>query len=154
MRAPLRESDNCGGSIHAVPPEQDLRGSGCLKGVLLTDRWHLNLPEELIDGQFDLVDLETQQSVPFQVIELESGDPVPYAAQRAGLGSGTPRLGMFEQPSGIRRDLCFVARDVPAAGYKTFRLAPAPETGGHANQAPASVCRMRLSSLSRTSSTG
>jgi hypothetical protein len=122
VRAPLRENDNCGGSIHAVSPEDDPRGSGYLKGVLLTDRWHLNLPRELIDGNFDLVDVETQQSLPFQVVELGPVDPVPYAAQRAGLGSGSARLGMFEQPAGIRCDLCFIARDVPPHGYKTYRL--------------------------------
>ncbi len=126
VRAPLRENDNCGGSIHAVPPEIDSHGSGYLKGVLLTDRWHLNLPLELIAGNFDLVDVTNGQPVPFQVIELEPGDPVPFASQRAGLGAGTARLGSFEQPAGIRRDLCFVARDLPAHGYKTYRLAPRP----------------------------
>jgi hypothetical protein len=116
VRAPMREIDNLGSSIYADPER------GCLRGVLLGNRWHENPPPGLVEGKFDLVDLSTGQTVTFQMIEIEANDPLPYAAQRAGLGKGTRRLGMFEDPAGIRRDLCFVAQDVPVHGYKTYRL--------------------------------
>jgi hypothetical protein len=116
VRAPMREMDNLGSTIYADHER------GCLRGVLLGNRWHENPPPGLVEGKFDLVDVSTGQPVTFQMIEIEAGDPVPYAAQRTGLGRGTQRLGMFEDPAGIRRDLCFVAQDVPAHGYKTYRL--------------------------------
>lgn len=51
-------------------------------------------------------------------------EPLPYSEDRLGIGSGTKRYGFFEKPSGLKRDLCFVAGDVPAMGYKAYRLAP------------------------------
>ncbi|MBZ0099018.1 MAG: hypothetical protein K8F30_08025, partial [Taibaiella sp.] len=71
----------------------------------------------------ELVEYETGEQIPFQIISIESHmDTVPYAAQRAGLGSGGRRYGFFEIPSGLKRDLCFIARGVPAYGYKTYKL--------------------------------
>lgn len=125
VRALLRELDNCGSEMVTVPPEEDPAGERYLRGILLTDRWHANPPLELVDGKFDLVDLSTSENVPFQIIELESADEtVPYAAQRLGLGSGSRRYGFFEYPLGLKRDLTFIAANVPAYGYKTYRLVP------------------------------
>ena len=124
-RAPLREIDNCGSQMHPVPPEDDPDGVGYLRGVLLQDRWHVNLPEEIIDGKFDLVDTASGEPVTYQIVEITYPDAtVPYAAQRVGIGSSGRRYGFFERPSGLKRDLIFIARDVPACGYKTYRFAP------------------------------
>ena len=124
VRAPLREIDNLGSTISERPANEDERGSGHLRGVLLGNRWHVNPPLEIAQGKFDLVDLSSGERLTFQIVEIDSTDPTPYAAQRAGLGAGTRRYGMFEEPLGIRRDLCFIVQNVPAHGYKTFRLAP------------------------------
>jgi hypothetical protein len=124
-RTLLRETDNLGSSIVDVPASKDPAGSGYWRGVLLTDRWHHNPPIDLVEGKFDLIDISTNQLVPFQIIPIHSArDPLVYAAQRYGLGEGSQRLGMFETPLGAQRDLCFIARDVPAHGYKTFQLVP------------------------------
>ncbi len=126
VNAPLREIDNCGSEIVRVPPEEDERKSGYLRGVLLTDRWHVNLPPGMLDGRFRLVDSVSGESVPFQILEIEEPDEtIPYAAERLGIGSGSRRYGMFEVPVGLKRDLCFIAKDIPAFGYRTYRLLPA-----------------------------
>ena len=120
-RSPMREIDNCGSTMVWRDDPQ----GGTLRGVLLGNRWHENLPPELLEGRFDLLDAETGEAVPYQLVELDSPyAPVPYAAQRAGLGAGGKRYGFFERPVGIARDLCFRAVRVPALGYRAYRLRP------------------------------
>jgi len=126
VSTPMREIDNCGSTMAPVSPADDSGGGGYLRGVPLTDRWHTNTPSELLDGAFDLVDLDTGQPLPFQIHLLDAEEPAPYAPQRAGLGLGGRRYGMMEPPQGIGRDLRFLARDVPACGYKTYQLVPRP----------------------------
>lgn len=80
------------------------------------------LPEK----PFDLIDDQTGQKVPYQIVELDGPlVPVPYAAQRWARGQ-------FEKRELF--DCVFVAEKVPSMGYKTYRLAPredqpAAETG-------------------------
>jgi len=125
VRTPLREIDNCGTTMIPVPPEEDPEGTGYMRGVPLLTRWHAVPPVELVDGKFELVDLDIGESIAFQIIELSAPDePVPYAPQRVGIGSGGKRIGGMEVPSGLKRDLCFVAEEVPACGYRTYRLVP------------------------------
>jgi len=125
VRVSLREIDNCGATMIPVPPEEDPEGTGYWLGVPLLTRWHAVPPAELVEGKFELIDLATGESVPFQIIELSAPDePVPYAPQRVGIGSDGKRIGGMEVPSGFKRDLCFVAEEVPACGYRTYRLVP------------------------------
>ncbi|MHB1357751.1 MAG: glycoside hydrolase family 38 N-terminal domain-containing protein [Anaerolineae bacterium] len=129
VHTPLRELDNSGSTMYAVPPDKDASGVGYLKGVLLTDRWHTVLPPEMVAGGFELIDVVTGKTVAFQIDELDSAlEPLPYAAERLGIGSGTQRYGQFEVPLGLKRDLCFVAENIPALGYKAYRLTPAKKT--------------------------
>lgn len=124
-RFPLREIENCGSTMRAVPPEEDPAGIGYLRGVALQDRWHAHPTEDLVAGRFDLIDVATGAAVPFQLVEIESAmDTVPYAAQRCGLGSGTRRYGFFDVATGLKRDLCFLAAAVPPHGYRAWRLVP------------------------------
>ena len=126
VRTPLREIDNCGSTMTWISPEEDPKGSGYLKGVLLHDRWHANPPAEIIEGKFTLVDLAAGEEEEYQIAGIESPDEtVPHAAERLGVGTGTKRLGLFKDPVGLKRDLVFVARNVPPLGYKTYRLKPA-----------------------------
>lgn len=125
VRAPMRELDNLGNEMYMVKPQDDPKGEGFLKGAILIDRWHELPTPDLIFGKFDLIDVSTDEIVPFQMIEIESNDETaPFAAQRLGLGSGSNRIGFFEIPDGLKRDLCFIASNVPAFGYKTYRLVP------------------------------
>jgi alpha-mannosidase len=69
-----------------------------------------------VKGPFELIDVETGQKVPYQIIELKSPQaPVPYAAYHYARGQFEGKE-LFE--------LVFVASDVPSFGYKTYRLMP------------------------------
>ena len=118
VSTPLREIDNCGSTMAQMPDKS-------LRGVLLQDRWHVNPEPDLVQGRFDLVDVETGAAAPFQIDCVDSAlAPIPYAAQRLGLGAGGRRYGFFEYPEGLARDLVFAAVKVPALGYRTYRLQP------------------------------
>jgi hypothetical protein len=68
------------------------------------------------DKPFDLVDDQTGQKVPYQIVELDGPlAAMPYAPQRWARGA-------FEKHELF--DLVFVAENVPSLGYKTYRLAP------------------------------
>lgn len=124
VSAPLREIDNCGSELVRVPCEDD-PDHGLLKPALLGDRWHVSPGPEYVDGAFDLVDAADGTAVPFAIHQLDSPmAPVPHAAQRIGIGDGGPRYGFFERPLGLKRDLQFIARALPALGYRTYRLVP------------------------------
>ena len=69
---------------------------------------------------FDLIDNETGQKVPYQIVKLDSPQaPVAYAAHRYARGQ-------FEKHE--LSDLVFVAEDVPSLGYKTYRISPQEKT--------------------------
>ena len=73
-------------------------------------------PRDIDDSNYDLVDLQTGKAIPFQIVELSSPRaPIPYAAHRWAKGQGQPL---------ILKDIVFTANDVPAMGYKTYRLVP------------------------------
>ena len=76
----------------------------------------INPPVDLVERPFDLIDMETGEKVSYQIVELNSPKaPVPYAASRYALGQ-VNRAELFE--------IVFIAEDVPAMGYKTYRLIP------------------------------
>jgi hypothetical protein len=131
VRAPLRELDNCGSTMMSVPPGNDQASTGYLQGVLLQDRWHVNLPPGVFTGHFRLIDSFSGEVVTTQLIEVRPDSPVLYAAERAGIGSGTKRYGLFEVPMGLKFDLCFTAKDVPAYGYKVYCIMPDAELKVH-----------------------
>ena len=123
VNAIMREIDNSGTEMTYVAPEDDDKGVGYLRGTLLNNRWPAHPPIDLVEGKFELVDMETGKSMDYQIIPVDAQDnPVPFAAQRVGLGQGSNRYGYFEIPLGLRHELCFIAENVPALGYKTYRL--------------------------------
>ena len=74
---------------------------------------------------FDLIDDDTGQKIPYQIVELDSPQAsVPYAAHRYGRGQ-------FEKDELF--ELVFVAEDVPSLGYKTYRISAAEKTGPFSN---------------------
>jgi alpha-mannosidase len=71
---------------------------------------------------FDLIDEETGQKVPYQIVEMDSPqDPVPYAAYRYARGQ-------FENKELF--ELAFVAEGVPSIGHKTYRLEAKEKAAG------------------------
>ena len=71
---------------------------------------------DLAGKPFELVDQQTGNKVPYQVVKLESPQaPAPYAAQRYARGQFNPPE-LYE--------LVFVAEEVPSLGWKTYRMVP------------------------------
>lgn len=125
INTPLREIENCGSTMTYVQPQDDFAGVGYLKGVFLTDRNVIHPSKDIIEGKFILLDCTSGEKIPFQIVAIESqNETVPYAPQRLGIGSGGDRLGYFDCPTGLKRDLSFVAKSVPAYGYKTYKMIP------------------------------
>ncbi len=95
----------------------------------------VDLPHGLLAGPFELLDLSTGKSVPYQLVVL--GDPLaarPLAAYRYAL-SDEDKVGeralVMDPAHSV--ELVFVAEDVPALGYKTYRLVPAAERPAFTN---------------------
>jgi hypothetical protein len=86
----------------------------------------VELPPDLLDKPFELIDLSTGKAVPHQVINYD--DPLaarPLAAERFAMGhvSPTSQAGLNYDRSGAK-DLVFLALEVPAVGYKVYRMVP------------------------------
>ncbi len=121
VRMPLRELENSETVMVGAPGPQ--QSSSLFDRA---ERTHLTLPEEFLHGGFELIDAASGDRVDFQLREVTAEDPsVPCAAQRSGLAQGRP--GYFNRPRGWGRDCWFVVKDIPAMGYRTYRLEPAPE---------------------------
>lgn len=123
--AALREIDNCGCERII---EKGADGQDRLKLAVLGARWHVNPPLWIVDGQFDLIDVETGEEMIWQIVQIDSPlAPVPDAAQRTGLAQGGKRYGVFEDPKGLKCDLHFLAKNIAPLGYRTYRLRQRPD---------------------------
>lgn len=97
----------------------------------------VGLPRGYLDQPLQLVDVATGERVPHQVITLHGPDDArPWAADRWALSRISQRsLDVLNYDQRQAQELVFVATDVPALGYKTYRLlpdktdAPLPHTG-------------------------
>jgi len=115
MAVNMREMDGTGSVMHDT--------GDTLKGVALDYRWHVYANNSCIDGKFELIDETTGKTVPYDLVKLNDVfESVDFAPQRVGLGQGTNRYGGFENPSILRYNICFTASDIPAHGYKAYRL--------------------------------
>jgi alpha-mannosidase len=94
----------------------------------------VTVPRVLLEEHAVLVDAENGRKVLFQTVELDGPQaPAPHAAGRYALGQIDRRELM---------SLVFVAEDVPAMGYKTYRIEP--NDGTPAAAAPADIEGIRL----------
>lgn len=76
----------------------------------------VTVPGLFLEGPFEIIDTEAGESVPYQVVEIDSPQsPTPYSAGRYARGLFSKRE-LF--------DLTFVAYNVPPMGYKTYRIIP------------------------------
>lgn len=116
VNTPMLEIFNGGSQMTMLKPEEDEVGLGFLEQTILNDRNPERLQSELMEGKFDLVDTVTGKNVPFQIILIDShSNPVPFSDHRFGLGSEERRLG-------LSKELCFVAEEIPAFGYKAYKM--------------------------------
>lgn len=123
VETPMREFDNTGSRIM-----KDNR-SDSLRGYLLHQRMHVNPDAELALGRFELVEIESGEKEPFQIDTIAPDSPEPFAPERYGLSEGTRRYGFFEEPIGLKKTLRFVAKDMPAFGYRSYALVPVQTAG-------------------------
>lgn len=110
----MREFDNGGQYLRWMD-------EGYYKIAQIADRFHYNPQNGYLEGKFDLYG-PNDEKIPFVLDEIGVDDPELYAAGRKGAGSGSRRYGFFEDPSGIKQTLRFVACDLPPFGYKAYRL--------------------------------
>ncbi len=86
-----------------------------ITGLEADNLWILNeiVP---VDQAFKLIDVETGKSIPYQLVEIESPQmPQPHAAGRFGMGMLQPAM---------KYELLFKADNIPAVGYRTFKMVP------------------------------
>ncbi|RLD16420.1 MAG: hypothetical protein DRI36_05695 [Caldiserica bacterium] len=76
----------------------------------------INLPIDILKKGFEIIDTETEESVPYQIVKLKDPkSPSSYASERYALGQ-IDKSYLFE--------LVFIAKDVPSFGYKSYRIIP------------------------------
>ncbi len=104
----------CSMPMHLEQPEPgDPHAAIWHNGTVIGRTMH-SLPTELLDGKFELIDAETGERVPHQVSRIpDASYPMRFAAERHCLA------GHLAEHLSI---LNFIARDVPAVGYKTFKV--------------------------------
>ena len=120
----------CGRPMHWRNPAPGEAGPVMFVHGTALGRNLINLPPDLLEKPFTLVDLTTGRSVPYQVVTLDDPlSPHPLAAQRYALGHVDPAsLSVLNYDRAHLVELVFVAEDVPGMGYKTYRLIPAPDS--------------------------
>lgn len=115
VSAYLIEANPCGLLMHYQREKPSILVTGFAIG-----RDVVNLPTELLVKSFDLIDEDTGDKVPYQMIELSDPQaPIPWAGYRYALGH-IDRRHLIE--------LVFVAKDVPPMGYKTYKVVLTEQT--------------------------
>jgi hypothetical protein len=87
------------------------------------------LPLSLLEKPFELIDVTTGASVPYQIVTIDDPRaPQPWAAARYAMGANSQLEDGVRLPErSTRVMLSFVAHQVPAMGYRTYRLVPAED---------------------------
>ena len=114
IEVPFSASRPCGMPLHRVdPPPGDPHAPVWRNGTAIGRRMHA-LPVELLHSPFEVVDLATDRSVPHQI------DRIPDAAYPVRFAAGRHFLSDVELRSPYT--LRLIASDVPAVGYRTYRI--------------------------------
>lgn len=151
IQIPFREPDNAGQYLRQAADGGEIY----YKPAQCGGRMHVSPQGELLQGNFRLWE-ETPDGeieVRFQAEQFwDAKEPEPYAAQKYGLSLGGRRFGIFEEPDGLRKSIGFVARDVPAFGWKTYRARPIAQDSASAARSTSPIgteshtkCGVRLS---------
>lgn len=97
-------------------PMTQARRSGIHYGASAIGRNEIQLDEQFVKQDFDLVDVDTGENVRYQLSRLtDATDPRPWAAERVAIGKISPRSSC---------EFVFMARALPAMGYRTYRVVP------------------------------
>jgi len=118
VRTPLKVQTPCGRPMYLEYPENEV--SPRLVSGSAIGRNIINLPQDIIEKSYELIDVDTNERIPYQIVKLNDPKaPVPYASYQYALGGVDPAH-LFE--------IVFIAKDIPPMGYKTYRVIPCKET--------------------------
>lgn len=96
--------------LEAGPPNR-------LWSPVVSNRNLIEIPSDVIKAGLEITDVVTGEPVPYEIFEVADPQaPVPYAAYRYGMGQYNPME---------KIEVRFTAHDVPALGYKLYRISPA-----------------------------
>jgi hypothetical protein len=116
---PAKAAEPCGRPMRPVPGRADEDSRFAVLGSYVVCRRGLvEIPNALLKSGVEVVDVASGQRVPHEVYEITNDSAVPYAAQRYSLSR-------FHSEEGL--ELRFVARDVPACGWKLYKLEPSSQ---------------------------
>ena len=110
VRASLRTWQPHGTPMHVVAPREEDEGSRLVLGGAIS-RGIVDLPREIVEQPFELVELQTGKRLDYQIVRTT--DPqaaVPWAAEGVATGDMT--------------ELVFVADALPAMGYRSYGILP------------------------------
>jgi alpha-mannosidase len=116
VRALACSMPSCGRPMYWTKPDAETGEVPVMLAGQVIGRNKINLPVEFFQGKssIELVDSETGEKVPCQIVELKDSDnPSPWASERFALGH--TRLG-----KSWLYELVFKADDVPALGHKSY----------------------------------
>lgn len=117
VAAPLRDPDNCGTELHRS------KTTGCLRIYELNNRMQATPQNGYLEGKFILRDAQTGDEIPYVIERIYWDDPNELSGLRAGIGTGTNRMGFFENPAGASLEI-HCSMSMPAYGYRTLELVP------------------------------
>lgn len=118
VRVPLRTWQPHGKSIYWRPPQHPEDGPTLAFGSAV-GRSIFDPPLDLFENPFQIIDMESGESIPYQLATLtDSQAAVPWAAERFALGKVDPRY---------LCEIVFKAEDLPPLGYKSYRIVSCAE---------------------------
>ena len=92
------------------------RGGDISYGASAIGRNEFHLSTNIVNQDFDLVDVETGETVEYQLSRFtDASDPRPWAAERVAIGRTWAKPGS---------EFVFMANGLPAMGYRTYRVVP------------------------------
>jgi len=118
VRSPLRDWAPCGFPMHWEAPAEPGDGQNYVSGGAI-GRGIIHAPASLLDQPFELVDVSTGQTVPYQVSRVDNPQAArPWAPERFAMGKVDPAVAI---------EIAFLAEKLPPLGYKTYLVRPCAE---------------------------
>lgn len=115
VRVPLRDWQPSSTPMHWEEPEYEGEGPRLVSSPVFGRQAVAPCPT-LLEEPFQVVDAETGESLPYQIARLT--DPqaaLPWAPERYAMGKIDPRHLI---------EIVFLTKDLPSVGYRTYRITP------------------------------
>ena len=123
VRAAVRTWGACGSPMFWREPDQEHPWPALVSGRA-DGRGIFDPPLSMLEQPFEIVDVSTGERVPYQVSTIEDPQAAQrWAPERVAMGKVDPRH---------KSEIVFVAEDLPAVGYKTYKIVPCAEWPAYA----------------------